>query len=55
MSLISAKSHHEGSVDCLFLIQGVVCSVVLPWLCLELEAAMLMFEMLSVKTEKEFL
>lgn len=56
MSFISAKSHREGSVDCLFLIQGVVCSVMLLWLHPKLEAAMLVFEMLaSIKAKEELL
>ena len=56
MSFISAKSHREGSVDCLFLIQGVVCSVMLLWLHLKLEAAMIVFETLpSIKTKKDLL
>lgn len=43
-------------MDCLFLIQGVICSVMLLWLHLKLEAAMLVFEMLpSIKTKKELL
>lgn len=56
MSFISANSHCEGSVDCLSLIQGVVCAVMLLWLHLKLEATMLVFEMLpSIKTKKELL
>lgn len=56
MSFISAKSHREGSVDCLFLIQGVVCSVMFLCLHLKLEAVVIVFEMLpSIKTKKELL
>lgn len=54
MSFISAKSHCGGSVDCLFLIQGVLSSVMFLWLHLKLEAAALGLEMLpSIKTEEE--
>lgn len=40
MSFVSAQSQCEGSVDCLFSMQGVVCSVMLLWLHPKLEAAM---------------
>lgn len=46
MSFVSAQSQCEGSVDCLFSMQGVVCSVMLLWLHPKLEAAMLGFERL---------
>lgn len=46
MSFVSAQSQCEGSVDCLFSMQGVVCSVMLLWLHPKLEAAMLVFERL---------
>lgn len=53
MSFILANSHCEGSVVCLFLIQGVVCSLMLPWLHLKLEGAMLVFEILRSTKAKE--
>lgn len=46
MSFISAQSQHEGSVACLFSMQGVVCSVMLLWLHPKLEAAVLVLERL---------
>lgn len=46
MSFTSAQSQCKGSVDCLFSMQGVMCSVMLLWLHLKLEAAVLVFERL---------
>lgn len=46
MSFISAQSQRQGSVDCLFSMQGVVCSVMLLWLHPKLEAALLVLERL---------
>lgn len=53
MAFPSAKFHREGSVDCLFLIQGVVCSVMLLWLHIKLEAAVVVFEMLPSTKNKD--
>lgn len=46
MSFTSAQSQCKGSVDCLFSMQGVMCSVMLLWLHPKLEAAVLVFERL---------